>query len=428
MALKILNSEPWFNLSSVAKVPTEFTVKKHSAPAQINMIQLVNWLFDMPNGGVDLITYNYLFDLFKTEGAAHYQKLSVNASQTLVGNSGLNLNKWLHSNTTSAKKYATSLQPGTDRTEYNLLIAETLPLVIRRVREMVAVCYTLCSIYRQGNSKVGYYDLNIKETGAKLYSVSPRTFSSYQRCQEIFNFSEVLTEGILQKHLLARQVKDSQAVSQSNVITVETFRFQDVYSDIVSVWNELHTQYSIVRACLKRMPTDIRIATTPQTTHTTLRNWILHICKEKKIEIPGGKIMMNSPIYSMVADAISLHFETPIHQKRPIQIIIDVGEPLKTGVRPTRSTELRRRRREKAAKRAAKKEIAESQAAEQQTANPDQGLPNVAANSSDHESSAFNDGGDEGEHVEEGEVEDDEAPAIRNDAGHESSELEDVYG
>lgn len=441
-ALKTLGKTPWFALESNAKdaAPT-FIVKKYSPPAQISMIHLVNWLFDMPNGGVDLVTYNYLFGLLKAEGALHYQRLSVNASQHLVGHDGANLSKWLHSTTTAAKKYASVLQPGVDRTEYNLIVAESLPLVVKRVREMVGVSATLCSIFLQSRSKVNYYDLVIRDVEAKLYTVSSRTFSSYQKCKEVFNFSEALVEGILQRHLLARQSKNAQAVPQTTTLNVDTYRFQDVFNQIDSVWNELRTEHDIVKECLDRMEVDIHVSATAQTTHTSLRNWIVHVSKAKGLEVPNDRIMMNSRIYSMVADAISLHFEIPIHQKRPIKIAIDVGTPLKTGVRTNHSTDQRRKRREKAAQRALEEEkeaaIAASPAVAQSPATPARVVPPAVEDSSEGESSAFNEG-DEAEPVdvqhEEGEVESDDGNSSNNkeaanvDEANDSSEMEDVYG
>lgn len=391
------------------------------------MLQLMNWLFDIPNGGVDIITYNYLFDILKAEGSLHYQKLSVNAAQTLMGTSGQNLNKWLHSSSVAAKKYVSALQPGSDRSEYTLLISETLPLVVKRVREMVAVAYSLCSIYRQSKSAAHYVILSSDEIQIRpeLYTVNSRTFSSYQEYKKGFNFSEALLEGILQRHLLAHQSKNPQAAQQAGVINLDTFRYQDVCGNILFVWEQLHTEYTIAEACYERMLTDIHLTATAQTTHTRLRNWIRHVCEQKGIDIPGGKIQMCSPIYSMVSDIISRHFQTPIHQKRPIAISIDIDVSLSAGLRTKRQSKERQRRR----KAAAAKALAIGGVNEEPQTTPDQDVRDVVNTTNDpehsnaEESAVFNDGSadaiDNG-----GEEAEPEFP----ESEREPSEMEDVYG
>lgn len=395
------------------------------------MVQLMNWLFDIPSGGVDVVTYNYLFDILKAEGSLHYQKLSVNAYQLLLGNAGLNLHKWLHSSGTVAKKYSSALQPGLDRTEFNLLITETLPLVVKRVREMVAVAYSLCSIYRQSKSTTHFVDLSTDEIQIQpeLYAVDSRTFSSYQEYKENFNFSEAVLEGILQRHLLARQIKTSQIAQQAGVINIDTFRYQDVCGNILFVWDQLQTEHSIAKACHEQMLTDIRLTATAQTTHTRLRNWICYVCEQKKLDIPGGKILMCSPVYSMVSDIISRHFQTPIHQKRPIKISIDVDVTLSAGLRTKRQSEERQQRRRKAA---ATKTPAVREEDEEHQSNPDQDVQNNATthnpeHSNAEESAVFNDGGDSAGVAASADG-DEEAEPESPEIEKEPSEMEDVYG
>lgn len=369
--------KPWLKVESAPGSEPVIILNSLTLPVDVPIMQLVYWLFDIPGHAIGPATYSFLFTLFRNEGLVQYQTLSVHAHTTLNGSNGEALVSWLHSNQVTAKRYANSLK-SSDRSIFQALISHTIPLLVRKVREIIAVTYTLCEIYQQGKSSLCYYNLKFKALKQELYSTEERTFSSYQRFPDHFNIHNALVEAILQRHLVCRKKSAARQMPEFATVNIESFRYQDVSGPLSTVWEELETHYLIAKACSERADKDIHVTQNAQCNHTQLRSWIQGVATSKKLN-PGQTIKVCSPIYSMVTDFISRQFKVSIQQKRAIEISIHSDLPMLTGTRPNynRSESAKKKRTAKRNKRTANDaEVAEPPAKRIASPNPDQGLLN----------------------------------------------------
>lgn len=319
---------------TIVSAPPMVSVASRQIRAGVNCVHLVHWLFDTPRVSIDNNTYEFLFDEFKRgcpEGT--WNKFTLKGDQALRGEGNSNLGNWLRSIPATAKRFGTVLGVS-DRTIFYDMLTVGIPRLVRRVRELISVTHLLADAYQRCKTNSGYLELTFKELTSDLLSVEPQTFSAYHEHSEVFDFQLEILEAILQNYLSARLSGDSPEPIPEPV-SPETFRLQDVITQLEKTWDELHNNYVIVETCMFVASTEIQRCDKLITTHTTLKAWVKNVCERKELVL-SKTLITTSPIYTALTDAISRKFNVSIQRKRKINIRISCEAELKTGYRPGR--------------------------------------------------------------------------------------------